>query len=314
MKKIITFLALISMMTVFAVGCGGKTGGKMANRSERNNTVEENINEGKKTENQKDTVTDKNNDSVNVADEVVNEGHDINEDKLEDKKDADTNDTGYEQVIYGIFEAMKNGDIEKARQYVLYDNLEPPFSSLESTAGYFKNNELLEITNAEEVSENLMLVHMKVGTKESPVDDAYLLKKVDNNWIILLNGVTSWKQSVYKPDQFKDDSVTVYLKDIYHLYNDKDVYVIEIVNNTNQKFNFGFVNYGGFIYELENNEKGYAEMQELSVTDPYSTSNVYFFADTSDVSIKSITLTETMLGLQSKTGETQVMMGDMIEK
>lgn len=310
MKKILGLITLIGMIGVYAVGCGSNNDKQLR----KEETVGEVNSEDKVIDAEEKDADDV--EEVEIVDDAKVVANEESNDTQEIVNETDANkNRDEEQVIYDFFETMKNGDIEKARQYVLYDDLEAPFYSLESTKDYYVKNKLFGITKMEDVSDDLKLVYLSVGTDEaSAIEDSYMLKKDGNDWLILINGVMSWEQSVYEKDQFEDGSVAVYLKDIYHWYNGKDVYVIGIANNTNKKFNYGFVNYGGVIYEFENNKKEYLEMKQLFVTEPYSFSYIYFSVDAAEGPIKSITLTETMLGLQSKTGEVQVLMGEMIEK
>lgn len=315
MKKNFALLTLISIIGIYAVGCGSN-GNKSDNNTEKTYDVEATNNAEKEEakEEVKGEEAEEENDQNN--DEIAEE-KEVNGDGLVEEKDNNSEnqkDIGAEgQIVYNFYEAVINKDIEKANQYVLFDDLEPPFDSLEKILDYYADKNYLEITQVEEVSEDMKLYHVKVGTDEtSYVEEAYLLKKVDDTWYLALSGLVSWHQSVYTNEQVEDGKIAIYLKDVYRYYNGTDIYVLSIVNNTDEKFNLGFVNRGGIIYE--NSKKGFIELDQNMITNPYSHEFLYFTVDSSEGPVKSITLKETMLGLQASTSDFEVSIGEMIEK
>lgn len=308
MKKLIALLTLIGMIGVYTVACGSNNKNSTSDHIDEANKMQEEI---------KDNETEV---KAEVKVEEVKEEKDKDEEAKDEVKEQENveivedvqNEKAEKQLITQYFEAMKNQDVEMLKQCVLYDDLDFPLNPLADMFSYYFDKKLLDLVKVEDISDDMKIIYVLIENKDSNFEDKYLLKKVDDTWYVALQGITAWSRSVYTNDQVEDGKVGIFLRDVYHYYDGKDIYVISIVNNTDELFYFGFVNEGGFIYE--NNEKGYIKMNNKVTIDPYNKDLVYFTVDSSGGPIKSITMKEVMLGLKAQTEDVEVFIGEMIEK
>jgi len=297
MKKIIALLVLIVMVAFSAIGCGSNGEKQTSGNNVETNYNAEEVAEKTEAEGKDEQVTKEANNNPDTQ---------VDTKAVEDSGDA-------EKVLFKFFEAMMNKDIETARRYVLFDDLDFPFSPLEAGLDYYSDNKPLDVTKVEEISEDMKLIYVNMDTPEKESEEIFVLKKVNDAWYVAPQGVISRQQSVYTDEQVKDGEVGIYLRNIYHSYNGIDTYAINIVNNTDEKFNIGFVNKGAVIYENDAGKK-YIELNENFVTNPYNREILYFTVESSEGPVKSITLKEVMLGLQARTSEVKVLMGEMVEQ
>lgn len=299
MKKIVILLMLIGMVGLTIIGCGTNDGKQTSsNNVETNNEVEEVAEQIEAEEDKQEKEETMNNEVQNDTD--TQEGIEVAEHSGEAEK-----------VLFSFFEAMTNQDIENAKQYVLYDDLGYPFGSIEGVIEYYLNNKLLDITKVEELSEDMKRIYVNIETPEEEMEDSYVLKKVNDAWYVAPQGVISRQKSIYTDEQVEDGKVGIYLKYIYHGFNGVDTYVLSLVNNTSEKLNIGFVNRGAVIYE-NNAGKGYIELDDNYVINPYNSEDMFFTVDSSEGPVKSIILKEVMLGLQAETSDVEVLMGEMV--
>ena len=300
MKKLIALLTLIIMVGVTVIGCGPNDKKQASSNNAETNyeaeEVAEEIEEEDEQEKEEKTNNEVHSDAVIQEDAKVAEG----------LGDA-------EGVLFSFFEAMTSQDVERAREYILYDDLDFPFSPLEDGLDYYSDNKPLDITKVEELSEDMKMIYVNIDTPEGEIEDSFLLKMVNGAWYVAPQGVVSRYQSVHTDEQVKDGEVCMYLKNIYHDYNAVDTYVVSIVNNTSEKLNIGFVNNSAVIYENEAG-KGYIELDNNFVVNPYNSESMYFTVDSSEGLVKSIILKEVMLGFQAKTNDVEVFIGEMVEQ
>ncbi len=298
MKKLFALITIIIIVGFSVTGCG---------TNDEKQTSSSNVETNYNTEEVAGEIEDQ-----EKKEETTNK-EEQNDTEIKEDTEAVEHSGDAEKVLFSFFEAMTDQDVEKAREYVLYDDLDYPFLALEEGLDYYSENKPIDIIKVEELSEDMKMIYVNIDTPEKKIEDSYLLKKVDNAWRVATQGVISRYQSVHTDDQVKDGEIGIYLKNIYHDYNGVDTYAVNIVNNTDEKFNIGFVNRGAVIYENDAG-KGYIELQENFVVNPYNKNILFFTVDSSEGPVKSIVLKEVMLGLQAQTSEVEVFMGEMIEQ
>ncbi|MFY9177143.1 MAG: hypothetical protein GX054_04705 [Clostridiales bacterium] len=317
MKKIIALLTII-MLGVFAVGCGANEKNQVSDNNVEKNYDQEKIVEKRQEEEMIEQVLQIVEKTQEIVEDVQQTEVIINDEvqnytvlQQDTKKDELVGEA--EKALFSFIEAIINKDIESARKYMLYDDLDYPFSPIDDCLDYDSEDVLYDITEVEEISDDMKLININMKTQEEEAEEILLMKKVNDSWRLASGGVISRKQSVFTDDQVKDGEVVIYLKDIYHRFNGLDTYVISIVNNTTEKLNIGFVNNPAIIYENQAG-KGYIEFDETGVVNPYSKDYMYFTVDATEGPVKSIILKEVMLGLQPTTSDVKVFIGEMIER
>ncbi|NMB43920.1 MAG: hypothetical protein GX995_07305 [Clostridiales bacterium] len=290
------------MIGVFTVACGRNEDTDTLNNS--NEVTKETVLE---TEEEREEEETKEIEEQAIIKETTSDESDKSTEVEDSKKFLD----GAEEVLYKFFEAMANQDIEIAREYVLYYDLEFPLHPLEDMRSYYIENKPLYTVGVEELSEDMKAIKVKIKGQNEELEEDYLLKKVNDNWYVATEGIVSRQQSIYTDDLVEDGKYGIYLENIYEYYNGVLTYVISMVNNTNEKLHYGFVNRGGVIYE-SNVGKKFIEMDQNLEVNPYSKGQFYFTVDPAEGPVKSITLTEFMLGLEPMTREEKVNIGEML--
>lgn len=121
-------------------------------------------------------------------------------------------------------------------------------------------------------------IKVKIKGQNEELEEDYLLKKVNDNWYVATEGIVSRQQSIYTDDLVEDGKYGIYLENIYE-------------SNVGKKF---------------------IEMDQNLEVNPYSKGQFYFTVDPAEGPVKSITLTEFMLGLEPMTREEKVNIGEML--
>src|SRR5690554_2627002 len=134
MKKLTAFVIMMIMVGFSATGCGTNSEKQASSNHAETNYHAENVTEKVEDRVKKEEATDK----------KIDDGADI----LEDKEAAEHSGDA-EKVLFRFFKAMTDQDIEGAREYVLYDDLDYPFSSLEDALEFYSENKPIEITKVE---------------------------------------------------------------------------------------------------------------------------------------------------------------------
>ena len=170
MKKLIALLTLIIIIGAFVMGCGNNDKNTVSN-----DNVKVNHDEEKRVEEIQ----------VEEEEEEVKEDIKNNEEHTDDtQKDIQNTQTSgdAEEVLLGFFEALTNQDLEKAREYILYDNLGFPFVSLEDAADYYNENKPLDIVRVEEIADDMKMIYVNLKNSENVVEESFLLKRLDDRW------------------------------------------------------------------------------------------------------------------------------------
>lgn len=310
MKRLFTLLILISAIGGLVLGCdtNGKTVLDKVVESKMGDI--EDLKEMQSNEDNNKEIEEAGIKDLEQKEDIVDSKYIENITNEEDEYPDDV-----EKVLRNFVEAMRSGDIEKASEYVLYADLEAPFSPLKDNISSYKEiltYDIQRITD-EVIPEDFYMLRIYMNTSKGEVSDNILLKNVDDTWYIANQGVVLRYQSIYADDQVPDGECGIYLKNVYRYFTGYDLYVISIVNNTNEKLYIGFINNTLVIYENEEG-KNTIQMDNRYEINPYNKDYVYFHTDSSKGQVKSIALTEVMLGLKASTSDVKVSIGEMIVK
>lgn len=158
MKKLFALITIIIIVGFSVTGCG---------TNDEKQTSSSNVETNYNTEEVAGEIEDQ-----EKKEETTNK-EEQNDTEIKEDTEAVEHSGDAEKVLFSFFEAMTDQDVEKAREYVLYDDLDYPFLALEEGLDYYSENKPIDIIKVEELSEDMKMIYVNIDTPEKKIEYSF---------------------------------------------------------------------------------------------------------------------------------------------